>query len=283
MSVALAQSVSVLPSGEGWWFEPKLDGHRTVLWREEGGVRLQSRAGRDVTSAWADLARAALRLPVGSVVDGEAVIYVDGRIDFSAAQGRAASSPARAARLAARWPASFAAWDLLSHPDAGDVRARPYVERRALLLEVLEGLGPPLQVVPATDDREVALVWHELLREQGVEGLVAKQALSTYRPSRIWRKLRHAETVDAAVVGYTGPPRRPRTLAVRLPDGRTVLSRAVSAPVATEAAARLATAGPGQTARTDSDQSYTAVETGLLAEVLAGTTRHATVTVARLR
>ncbi|MGW7332210.1 ATP-dependent DNA ligase [Streptomyces sp. NPDC054840] len=109
VSVALAQSVSVLPSGEGWWFEPKLDGHRTVLWREEGRVRLQSRAGRDVTSAWADLARAALRLPVGSAVDGEAVIYVEGRIDFSAAQGRAASSPARAAQLAARWPALPAA------------------------------------------------------------------------------------------------------------------------------------------------------------------------------
>ncbi|MGW7426053.1 hypothetical protein ACWGJB_39545 [Streptomyces sp. NPDC054813] len=37
------------------------DGHRTVLWRTEDGVRLQSRTGRDVTAFWMDLAMAAIR------------------------------------------------------------------------------------------------------------------------------------------------------------------------------------------------------------------------------
>jgi ATP-dependent DNA ligase len=283
VSVALAQSVPELPTGRGWWFEPKLDGHRTILWCEADQVRLQSRSGRDVTEVWADLARAGQQLPAGTVLDGEAVVYVAGRVDFGAAQARAASSPARAAQLAARWPASFAAWDILAHPEFGDVRPRPYAERRALLLEVLENVGPPLQAVPATDDRDTAMVWYEALRSQGVEGLVAKQAASAYRAARIWKKVRHAETVDADVVGFTGPRPRPRALAVRLPGGRTVLSQAVSAPVAREVAARLAGAGPGRPARTDSGAAYEAVETGLVAEVLAGTTRHAVATVTRLR
>ncbi|WP_307628861.1 hypothetical protein [Streptomyces turgidiscabies] len=37
------------------------DGHGTVLWRTEDGVRLQSRTGRDVTALWMDLAVAAMR------------------------------------------------------------------------------------------------------------------------------------------------------------------------------------------------------------------------------
>ncbi|WP_308293554.1 DNA ligase [Streptomyces sp. RM72] len=283
LAVALAQAVPELPAGRGWWFEPKLDGHRTIVWCEAGRVRLQSRSGRDVTGAWTDLAQAARRLPAGTVLDGEAVVYVAGRVDFNAAQARAASSPARAAQLAARWPASFAAWDLLAHAELGDVRSRPYLERRALLLDVLEDVGPPLQVVPTTDDRDTALLWYEALRAQGVEGLVAKHGTSTYRAARIWRKIRHADTLDVDVVGFTGPRSRPRALAVRLPDGRTLLSQAVSAPVRREVAARIAEVGPGRPARSESGTVYEAVETGLVAEVLAGTTRHGVVTVTRLR
>ncbi|MEU7282499.1 hypothetical protein AB0A69_27540 [Streptomyces sp. NPDC045431] len=39
------------------------------------------------------------------------------------------------------------------------------------------------------------------------------------------QKIPHAGTTEAAVVGYTGPASRPRSLAVRLGDGRTVLTQ----------------------------------------------------------
>ncbi|MFD8566658.1 hypothetical protein [Streptomyces sp. NPDC059639] len=68
----------------------------------------------------------------------------------------------------------------------------PYTERRAALLEVLEPLGPPLQVVPATEDVDVAGIWYEVLPEQGVEGIVAKRAGAPYRPGRSWQKIRNA-------------------------------------------------------------------------------------------
>lgn len=137
--------------------------------------------------------------------------------------------------------------------------------------------------MPATDDRETALVWYEALRAQGVEGLVAKHASSAYRAARVWRKVRHADTLDVHVVGFTGPRSRPRALAVRLPDGRTVLSQTVSAPVGREVMVRLADLAPGRPARTESGAAYEAVATGLVAEVVAGTTRHGVVTVTRLR
>ncbi|WP_055530019.1 ATP-dependent DNA ligase [Streptomyces alboniger] len=118
--------------------------------------------------------------------------------------------------------------------------------------------------------------------KQGLEGVVAKRATSVYRAGRIWAKLRHAETVDADVVGYVGPAARPHRVAVRLPDGRRVLSRALTAPLSAALARFIAAAGPGQRAHTDDGERYTTLE-GLVVEVAAGTTRHATVSVTRIR
>ncbi|MET8787646.1 hypothetical protein [Streptomyces sp. NPDC004589] len=82
VAVALAQLVPKLQTGPGWWYEIKLDGHRTVLWRTTEGVRLQARSGRDVTASWMDIALAGMDLPPGVVLDGEAVIVVDGVVSF---------------------------------------------------------------------------------------------------------------------------------------------------------------------------------------------------------
>ncbi|MFE7111453.1 hypothetical protein ACFU98_27680 [Streptomyces sp. NPDC057575] len=90
---------------------------------------------------------AGMELRPGTVLDGEAVIWLDGRLDFAAAQSRAASSVTRACALAARHPASYICWDILQHPDPaiGDCRSRPCTERRAFLLELLADVEPPLQ------------------------------------------------------------------------------------------------------------------------------------------
>ncbi|MFB6717030.1 hypothetical protein ACFCZY_37090 [Streptomyces sp. NPDC056237] len=155
---------------------------------------LYARSGRVVTQHWIDLAVAGMELRPGTVLDGEAVIWRDGRLDFAAAQSRAASSVTRARALAARYPASYVCWDVIQHPDPaiGDLRSRPYTERRAYMLELLADLGPPTQAVPATDDREVALHWYEALQEQGIEGIVAKRAGASYRAGRHgWVKVRN--------------------------------------------------------------------------------------------
>lgn len=287
VDVALAELVPTLPVGAGWRYEMKFDGHRTVVWRDANTVRLQARSGRDVTSVWMDLALAALdMLPPGLVLDGEAVIYAHGRIDFAAAQSRALSTPARARRLAEDLPAHFVAWDILLHPEHGDVRGRPYDDRRALLADLIEEyeVKPPIQLVPMTDDPAVAMTWYQQLPEQGIEGIVAKQATSVYRATgRIWKKIRHAETVEADIVGYTGPAARPRALAVRLPDGRIALTQALKAPLAAQVAVHLAGSGPLRSALTQAGDAYTTAAPGLVVEVLAGTTRHAVVTVTRLR
>ncbi|WP_405699039.1 hypothetical protein OG209_05015 [Streptomyces sp. NBC_01383] len=285
--VALARAVPTLPAGPGWWFEPKFDGHRTVLRRTEETVILYARSGRVVTQHWMDLAVAAMALRPGTTLDGEAVIWRDGRLDFGAAQSRAASGPARARALAIRHPASYAVWDLLHHPDPaiGDCRALPYTERRALLLDVLADVGPPIQAVPATDDRETALHWYEALQAQGVEGIVAKRGTAGYPSGRRgWIKVRHADTEDALVVGYTGPPRRPHRLALLVGDdgGPVRLSARLDPVLAGQIGAALANAFVTDQRRAQGE-TYHHIETEVMVEVLAGSGRHGTITVARMR
>lgn len=282
VAVALAENAASLPTGPGWWYEPKLDGDRAVVWRRDT-VRVQTRSGRDSTAAWIDVATAAMDLPPDTVLDGEVVIVRGGRSDFGAVRSRASASGRRLADLVRRYPASYGAFDCLMI-EGRDLRGRPYTERRAALLDVLGPLGPPLQAVPATDDIEVARVWFEVLPEQGVEGIVAKRATGVYRPDRSWRKVRTAETVDAEVVGYTGPPARPKRVAVRLPDGRCLLSRALAPAIAAELGRHIVDSGPGRRAHAAGGEPYTTTgNRELVVEVEAGTTRHATVAVMRVR
>ncbi|MFF3264963.1 DNA ligase [Streptomyces sp. NPDC002932] len=285
VKVALAQAAPMLPTGQDWWYEPKFDGHRTVLRRTEETVILYARSGRIVTTHWMDLAVAAMALPPGLVLDGEAVIWKDGRVDFAAAQSRAASGPARARALATRHPASYATWDVLQHPVHGDVRGRPYTERRALLLDLLADVGPPIQPVPATDDRGVALVWYEVLQAQGIEGIVGKRGSASYPSgSRGFIKIRHADTEDALIVGYTGPPRRPHRLALMVGDesGPVRLSARLEPVLAGQIGAALASAFVTGERRAQGE-TYHHVEADVMVEVLAGSGRHGTLSVVRTR
>ncbi|AXK37823.1 hypothetical protein DVA86_32355 [Streptomyces armeniacus] len=155
-------------------------------------VVLQSRTGRVVTGRYPDLAEAAAAiLPPGTVLDGEAVVILGGRTDFGAVQSRAASSPARAARLARELPATFAAFDVLA-VDGRDLRGAPYRERRARLVGLLAAARPPLQVVPVVLEVEAAAAMFDQLAAVGLEGVVCKRLDGRYRcGARDWLKVKH--------------------------------------------------------------------------------------------
>ncbi|MEU6677705.1 ATP-dependent DNA ligase [Streptomyces sp. NPDC046925] len=288
LRAALAESVTALPQGEGWAYEPKFDGHRLIVFADGHRVRLQARSGRLVTTAFPDLADAAKQLPDGTVLDGEVVVWADGRIDFAAVQRRAAGTRAHATHLARTLPASYAAFDLLA--DRGeDCRALPYEERRARLVRILEPLGPPLQAVPMTTDRALALTWYETLPATGIEGLVIKRLDGSYRGgARAWLKLRHSDTRDAVVVGFTGSRARPQALVLVLPgDGTPVVSSPLGPALRTAAGAALPEArGEGTAiAAGIGEVTYTALPTepAVTVEVRQNTTRHATAVVVRFR
>ncbi|MFF5654459.1 hypothetical protein ACFY8N_39480 [Streptomyces collinus] len=122
-------------------------------------------------------------------------------------------------------------------------------------------------------DLEDALLWFETLEGTGVEGIMAKPLRSAYKAGRVWAKVRHADTVDATVVGYTGTARHPKALAVRLPDGRVALPQRLTTALASVVGPRLVP---------QAGRVFTKAGDAVL-EVVAGTTRHAVVSVMRLR
>jgi ATP-dependent DNA ligase len=211
VAMALARREEQPPSVGDWAYEPKLDGWRALLFAMPGV--LQSRRDNNLAHRFPEVIRAARQL--GEVVlDGELVALREGRLDF----GALAAPPTT--RAAAGVTIYYTAFDLLSG-DSGDLRARPYRERRVLLVRLLTGMTPPLQLIPVTADLTVARAWlAPELADVGVEGLVAKKVSEPYRAGRTgdWRKVRSTVVVDAVVVGVTGSVVRPEALVLARPD-----------------------------------------------------------------
>ncbi|MFE1962015.1 hypothetical protein [Streptomyces sp. NPDC059479] len=66
-----------------------------------------------MTAAFPEITAAAGSLPADVGLDGEVVVWANDRLAFERLQGRLNRTAARAARLAARWPAHFVVFDLL--------------------------------------------------------------------------------------------------------------------------------------------------------------------------
>ncbi|MCL7429839.1 hypothetical protein [Streptomyces sp. YS415] len=83
------------------------------------------------------------------------------------------------------------------------------------------------------------------------------------------------------MAGFTGTARHPKALAVRLPDGRVALSQRLTTALASIIGPRLVP--QAGRAFTKAGDSYTPATGDVTVEVMAGTNRHAVVTVVRLR
>ena len=153
-----AKTVTHLPVGPGWSFEPKYDGFRALAFRDDHGVHLQSRQLRDLTAGFPDIAAAVAQLD-DVVLDGELVVWRAGRFDFAALQDRLRSGSRRTRDLVTAAPAAYIVFDLLAH-EGRDQRDRPYRKRRRKLEKLLaRGLPDGLVLTPATTDAAVASSW----------------------------------------------------------------------------------------------------------------------------
>ncbi|SDL40297.1 ATP dependent DNA ligase domain-containing protein [Arthrobacter sp. ok362] len=163
-------------------YEPKWDGYRCVAFHDDTGVTLWSRQGKELTGYFPELAAAlASEVPPRCVVDGEAVIWAGGRLDFSALQQRLGAGPKTVPGLVRQTLASYVGFDVLSV--AGhDARALPLGQRRALLEELARGWAPPLSLSPVTTDPDEAARWFEDLPQTGIDGLVIKGNDQPYTP-----------------------------------------------------------------------------------------------------
>jgi ATP-dependent DNA ligase len=188
----LARSAAALPEGEGWLYEPKLDGFRAVVFVDGDEIYVQSRNGKPLGRYFPEL-----RFPAGRLVlDGEIVIRaVGGGEDFEGLQGRIHPAASRIERLAAEQPATFVAFDLLARDDES-LLEEPLTERRAALEAAISG---PVELIPSTAAVAEATPWLH-----SAEGVIAKRADAPYLPGERTGmvKIKRVRTMDCAVVGW---------------------------------------------------------------------------------
>ena len=214
IQVALARAVSRMPSAKslpgGALFEPKWDGYRAVWIRDANGATLRSRQNKDLTKYFPELVGPIeSSVPAGCVIDGEAVVWAEGRLDFSALQQRLGAGPKTLPGLVQGTPANYVAFDVLAV--AGhDARELPLRDRRALLEELASHWEPPLSLSPATTDPDLAARWFDDLPHTGVEGLIIKGQSQPYvGGARAWLKYKRTETVEVVCGAVIGPITQP--------------------------------------------------------------------------
>ncbi len=86
----LATSQLEIPRGEGWTYEPKWDGFRTIVaLGEDGDVRLVSRDGRPLGRYFPEIVELVAERPPGTfVADGELIVIRPTGMEFDQLQLR---------------------------------------------------------------------------------------------------------------------------------------------------------------------------------------------------
>ena len=187
----LATLVDAVPTGEGWLYEVKFDGYRTLAYVRHGVCTLRSRNDNDLTSRFATIAAAVEKaVKHDAVLDGEVVALDErGRPSFSAMQQ-------------GKGPLVYYVFDVLEL-DGEPLINLPLVERRERLAGVLDKRSRTVFLSESFDDGEALF---EAAREQGLEGVMAKRTSSKYaqgKRNRDWVKIKTHGRQEFVIAGYT--------------------------------------------------------------------------------
>jgi DNA ligase D-like protein (predicted ligase) len=188
----LLEASDTLPEGAKWSYELKLDGYRPLAIKTCGAVQLRSRNDKSFNRAYPAIVAALAGMPDETVVDGEVVaLDGEGRPSFSALQNGGA-------RIV------YFVFDVLVLGGRNVMVETLAVRRELLTREVLPTLSDPVREAPRFDAALADLI--QAVRDQGLEGLVAKRLDSVYEPGKrtgAWRKMRINRSAEFVIGGYT--------------------------------------------------------------------------------
>jgi DNA ligase-1 len=183
-------------------FQPKIDGHRLILSRMAGVVRLYTRHNNDVTRQYPELHSVPIADGGDVVLDGEVARLDDtGWVDFEAIMERfRLAKQARINAAALAKPVHYYVFDVLRYAGE-DVRGWPLTERLALLNRIITP-NPYYSVMLTLPGAGKALF--ETIKAHRLEGIVAKRSASVYvgRRSDNWLKIINYEYADVTIAGW---------------------------------------------------------------------------------
>ena len=186
---------------EGWAYEPKWDGFRSIA-ANDGAPRLDSRQQRPILRYFPELEDVIASMPHDAVIDGEVVVVDQDALAFDMLQQRIHPAESRITKLSHEIPGTLIAFDLLAYKGT-DLRSTPFSERRERLVDVMASVDPRWRLTPSTDDVAVGRRWFEEFEAAGCDGIVAKRLEGPYvEGKREMLKFKHRRAVDCVVGGY---------------------------------------------------------------------------------
>ncbi len=202
----LATSIDEPFDGPDWLFEIKWDGYRAVAFIDNGKVRLVSRNQIELTPRYPELKDLPkFLIATTAILDGE-VVALDGqgRPSFSLMQQRTGFRPGgKRGAVNAGVSVLYYAFDVL-YLDGYDWRKLALEERKKKLSSLIVA-GDSLRYSDHYERQGIALF--KMVREKGLEGILAKRRDSVYQERRSgdWLKIKIRHRLEAVIGGYTEP------------------------------------------------------------------------------
>ncbi|HEU4708943.1 MAG TPA: ATP-dependent DNA ligase [Methylophilaceae bacterium] len=199
---------SIIGPPSEWLVEWKWDGIRSQLVKRKGQLWVWSRGEELVTDRFPELGQLTERLPDGTVIDGEIVVWKDGRVQPFALLQQRIGRKSLTAKVLESAPVAVLAYDLLEW-QGEDWRSHPQQQRRQQLESVVaEADAPVLNISPVIDgsDWQALARLREASRERGVEGMMLKARAAHYGVGRTkdvgtwWKWKIDPYTVDAVLI-----------------------------------------------------------------------------------
>ncbi len=179
-----------------WLFEVKWDGYRAMAEIQDGKVSLYTRNQISLNKKFFPITESLQKFRFEAVLDGEIVVVDDqGRPDFQMLQNYQKSGNGYLL---------YYVFDILFF-QGHDLTNLPLLRRKELLKKIL----PADKHIKFSDH-----VWNEgalffkVVKEKGLEGIIAKHSQSTYRMgrrSRQWLKIKTQLTQEGVIAGFTEP------------------------------------------------------------------------------
>jgi bifunctional non-homologous end joining protein LigD len=184
--------VADLPEGDDWQYELKLDGYRALAIKEHGEATLLSRRNNSLNTKFTSVIEGLNTLEDGIILDGEVVALDDqGRPSFNRLQ-----------HLSKNQVLMYYVFDLLAYRGR-DITGLALTQRREFLTNVLRDAIDPIRMSAVMKAAAKDLI--EAIREQGLEGVIAKRTDSRYEPgarSGRWVKYKVNQGQEVVIGGY---------------------------------------------------------------------------------
>jgi bifunctional non-homologous end joining protein LigD len=198
ISPMLAETATQPFDRDGWIFEIKYDGYRTIAVVANKKAELFSRNELPFTESFSSIADSLQKLPHNCVLDGEVVIEDNaGRSDFQLLQNF---------RKTGSGDLKYYVFDIMNL-DGNDTRNLKLLQRKELLKLMLEN-NPIENVIYSDHVPQTGKEFYKLAVSKNLEGVMAKSSESPYRSGKRsgeWLKIKHTLQEETIIAGITGP------------------------------------------------------------------------------